>query len=202
MQAAIGLADEEGLDALTMRALGAKLGFEAMSLYKHVAGKEEILVEILDRVLAEIEIPAGESDWKEAMRRRAKSARIVFTKHSWAIGLLESGRMMGPNSLRYLDATLGSLRSAGFSIEDSAHAFWIIDSYVYGHVIQELSFSQRSAEEATAVPEPRRRETAASDYPHLMEMEEHALTHKYSFDHEFEFGLGLILEGLGRRSHS
>jgi AcrR family transcriptional regulator len=199
LQAAIELADKEGLEALTMRALGAKLGFEAMSLYKHVADKDEILTEILDRVISEIELPSG--DWKEAMRRRAMSVRTVFTEHSWAIGLLESGRM-GPNGLRYLDATLGSLRSAGFSIEDSAHAFWIIDSYVYGHVIQELSFSQRSAEEATAVPEPRRRETAASDYPHLMEMEEHALTHKYSFDHEFEFGLGLILEGLGRRSHS
>ena len=202
LEAAIEMADQEGLDALTMRGLGAKLGFEAMSLYKHVAGKDEILAEILDRVLAEIEIPTGGADWKEAMRRRANSARTVFTKHSWAIGLLESGRTMGHNGLRYVDATLGSLRSAGFSIEDSAHAFWLLDSYVYGHVIQELSFSQRSAEETTEASEPLRRETVARDYPYLMEMEGHARTHQYSFDHEFEFGLGLILEELDRRSHS
>lgn len=196
LQAAIELADEEGLDALTMRGLGAKLGFEAMSLYKHVAGKDEILDGILDRVISEIDIPIREADWKEAMRRRALSARMVFTKHSWAIGLLESGRTMGPNVLRYLDATLGSLRSAGFSIEDSAHAFWLLDSYVYGHVVQELSFTQRPAEPTTDLPEFLRGETVENDYPHLIEMEEHARSHQYSFDLEFEFGLDLILEGL------
>lgn len=196
LQAAIELADEEGLDALTMRGLGAKLGFEAMSLYKHVAGKDEILDGILDRVISEIDIPIREADWKEAMRRRALSARMVFTKHSWAIGLLESGRTMGPNVLRYLDATLGSLRSAGFSIEDSAHAFWLLDSYVYGQVVQELSFTQRPAESTTDLPESLRGETVKSDYPHLIEMEEHVRSHQYSFDVEFEFGLDLILEGL------
>ena len=202
MQAAIEIADREGLDALTMRGLGAKLGFEAMSLYKHVAGKDEILDGLLERVISEIEIPSGEADWKEAMRRRALSARMVFTKHSWAIGLLESGRTMGPDVLRYLDATLGSLRSAGFSIEDSAHAFWLLDSYVYGHVIQELSFSHRPTETTADAPESLRGETVENDYPHLIEMEEHARSHQYSFDHEFEFGLDLILEGLGRSSHS
>lgn len=198
LQAAIELADEEGLDALTMRGLGAKLGFEAMSLYKHVAGKDEILDGILDRVISEIDIPIREADWKEAMRRRALSARMVFTKHSWAIGLLESGRMMGPNVLRYLDATLGSLRSEGFSIEDSAHAFWLLDSYVYGHVVQELSFTQRPSEPSTDALESMRGETIENDYPHLIEMEEHARSHQYSFDLEFEFGLDLILEGLAR----
>jgi AcrR family transcriptional regulator len=196
LRTAVDLADREGLGALTMRRLGAELGVEAMSLYKHVANKEEILDGIVEVVTSEIEVPGEGAHWKEAMRQRAMSARAVLSRHSWAIGLLEGRSSKGPTSLRYLDAILGNLRGAGFSIENAAHAFWLLDSYVYGHVIQETSFPVGTTEETTesggSVPD----QITGREYPHLIEVEEHALTAEYSFDTEFEFGLDLILEGL------
>ena len=141
LRAAVDLADREGLGALTMRRLGAELGVEAMSLYKHVANKEAILDGVVELIVGQIEIPSQETHWKEAMRRRAVSARGVLAAHSWAIGLLETRGSMGPATMRYLDAILGNLRSAGFSIQDAVHAFWLLDSYVYGHVIQETTLA-------------------------------------------------------------
>jgi len=194
-QAGVDLADRDGLGALTMRRLGAELGVEAMSLYKHVSNKEEILDGIVELVVGEIEIPPSGAPWKEAMRRRANSAREVLSRHSWAIGLLEARDSMGPTAMRYLDAILGSLRSAGFSIENAAHAFWILDSFVYGHVIQEARLPANpsaASESMGSIPE----ESTPDEYPHLVELEEHALRSRYSYDSEFEFGLDLILEAL------
>lgn len=196
LQAALDLVDREGLGAMTMRRLGTELGVEAMSLYKHVANKEAILDGILELVVAEIEIPADGAAWKDAMRRRATSAREVLSRHSWAIGLLVAGATLGPNALRYVDAILGSLRSAGFSLENAAHAFWLLDCYVYGQVIQETSLpfstSLEMAESGQSVLE----QITPHDHPHLAEIGEHALTTEYSFDGEFVFGLDLILDGL------
>jgi len=196
LRAAVDLAHREGLGALTMRRLGAELDVEAMSLYKHVAGKEAILDGIVELVVGEIEIPSEEADWKGAMRRRAVSARQVLGRHPWAIGLLESRSAMGPNVLRYLDTIIGSLRSAGFSPQDAAHAFWLLDSYVYGHVVQETSMRFGSAEERAESPESTLAPTSTSDYPHLVELMEHALVSRYSIDAEFEFGLELVLDAL------
>ena len=197
LQAAVDLADREGLGALTMRRLGAELGVEAMALYKHVANKEEILDGILDLVVGEIEIPSEGAGWKDAMRRRAMSARDVLSRHSWAIGLLEARGAMGPAAVRYLDAILGNLRSAGFSIENAAHAFWLLDSYVYGHVIQETSLPFGTSEEMTESTGSIREEVTTDEYPHLAEIGEHAQRFGYSVDGEFEFGLELILDALG-----
>ena len=196
MQAAVDLADRDGLDALTMRRLGAELGVEAMSLYKHVANKSEILDGIVELVVAEIDIPSGGADWKVAMRRRAISARAVLSRHSWAIGLLEARGSMGPTALRYLDAILGNLRLAGFSIENAAHAFWLLDSYVYGHVIQETSLPFTSSEEMTESAGSLLEQITTNEYPHLVEMGQRALRSEYSFDTEFEYGLDLILDAL------
>jgi AcrR family transcriptional regulator len=191
LQAAVDVADREGLDALTMRRLGAELGVEAMSLYKHVANKEEILDGIVELVVGEIEIPSEGTEWKEAMRRRTVSAREVLSRHSWAIGLLEARGSRGPTARRYLDAILGNLRSAGFSIENAVHAFWVLDCYVYGHVIQETSLAFNGSEELT--------DSAGFDeYPHLVEIAQPARRSAYSFDNEFEFGLDLILDALDR----
>jgi len=174
-----------------MRRLGAELGVEAMSLYKHVANKEEILDGIVELVVGEIEIPSEGTEWKEAMRRRTVSAREVLSRHSWAIGLLEARGSRGPTARRYLDAILGNLRSAGFSIENAVHAFWVLDCYVYGHVIQETSLAFNSSEELT--------DSAGFDeYPHLVEIAQPARRSAYSFDNEFEFGLDLILDALDR----
>jgi AcrR family transcriptional regulator len=198
LQTAVDLADRKGLDALTMRRLGGELGVEAMSLYKHVANKDGILDGIVELVVAEIEIPSDGADWKEAMRRRAISARQVLCRHSWAIGLLEARGSTGPAVRRYLDAILGNLRSAGFSIENAVHAFWVLDCYVYGQVIQETSMPFSRSDEMTESAEPVLEQSTTNEYRHLVEIEERALRSEYSFDREFEFGLDLILDALDR----
>jgi hypothetical protein len=181
-----------------MRRLGAELGVEAMSLYKHVANKEEILDGIVELVIGEIEIPSEGAAWKEAMKRRALSAREVLSRHSWAVGLLEARDSLGPNALRYLDAILGNLRSAGFSIENAAHAFWLLDCYVYGQVIQETNLPFSTSREMTESGGSILEQITTNEYPHLVEIGEHAMRTEYSFDSEFEFGLDLILEALDR----
>ena len=201
IEAAVRLADQEGLGALTMRRLGAELGVEAMSLYKHVSDKDAILDGIVERVVEAIELPVDGGDWRDAMRRRAVSAREVLAEHSWAIGLLEARRSMGPNQLRYLDVTLGSLRAAGFSIEGAAHAFWLLDSYVYGHVIQETSMAGGGSGEVDRANDPSPYAGLGPGYPHLAEVAAHfAAAHAAgapsSFDAEFQHGLEVILGAL------
>jgi AcrR family transcriptional regulator len=201
IQAAVRLADREGLGALTMRRLGAELGVEAMSLYKHVSDKDAILDGIVEQVVGGIELPTEGGDWRDEMRRRAVSARDVLAAHSWAIGLLESRRSMGPAQLRYVDATLGSLRAAGFSIEGAAHAFWLLDSYVYGHVIQETSMARAGSVEAGGSVDPSPYASLGPAYPHLVEVAAHAAAAHavgapMSFDAEFQHGLEVILGAL------
>jgi AcrR family transcriptional regulator len=194
LEAAVSVADRDGLGALTMRRLGSELGVEAMSLYKHIDDKDDILDGIVDLVFGEIEVPAGEADWRDTMRRRVSSAREVLSRHSWAIGLFESRGAVGPATLRYVDSTLGALRSAGFSVEDAGYAFTLLDSFVYGHVTQEASASVPSADassgdgDSPAVP---------GDYPHLAEVMEPG--RGFSFDGAFEFGLELLLGALEAR---
>jgi AcrR family transcriptional regulator len=202
LEAAVDLADRDGLGALTMRRLGAELGVEAMSLYKHVANKEEILDGIIELVIGEIEIPNNGAHWKEAMRRRAMSAREVLSRHSWAIGLLENRGSTGPAALRYLNAILGNLRTAGFSIENAAHAFWLLDSYVYGHVIQETSMPISTSEETIDSTGSILEQDTIDEYPNLVEIGEHAQRSAFSFDSEFEFGLDLILDALDQTATS
>jgi AcrR family transcriptional regulator len=196
--AAVDLVDRSGLEALTMRRLGSELGFEAMSLYKHVANKDEILDGMVELVVSRIEIPEEGSEWRNAMRRRAVSAREVLGRHSWAIGLLESRGFQGPAAMRYIDAILGNLTSSGFSIETAAHAFWLLDCYVYGQVIQETSMTPSTPEDPAESPPPAPEQTTMKEYPHLIAMYQHAQTFGYTFDGEFEFGLELILDGLER----
>jgi AcrR family transcriptional regulator len=198
VSAAVDLADRDGLDALTMRRLGVELGVQAMSLYKHVSNKDHILDEIVEFVFGRIELPGAGADWKEAMRRRAQSARRVLCRHTWAIGLLESRGATGPASMRYVDSILGCLRAAGFSVPDSAHAFWILDSFVYGHVLQEIRTSVPHHEETTdraALPAER---AGTAGHPYLAEMAEAALRSQFSFNQEFDYGLDLIIDALER----
>ena len=194
---AIAVADEIGLEALTMRRLGRHLGVEAMSIYKHVADKDEILNGIIDRVIGEVELPAEGADWRVAMKGRALSARRVLVSHPWAIGMMESRATLGPAALTYVDAVIGSLRAGGFSNAMAAHAFLLLDSYIYGFVIQELSMSFGTAEE-TAEQAGATLETLPTDqYPHLADMAaEHFASPGFDYTQEFEFGLELILDGL------
>lgn len=199
LRAAVLLADEEGVASLTMRKLAEKLGVKAMSLYHHVANKDEVLDGMVDVVFSEIELPSGAPDWKTAMRQRATSVRKALLRHPWAIGLMDSRTNPGPATLRHHDAVIGSLRSAGFSIELAAHAFSAIDSYIYGFALQELSLPFDTTEELEEVGKAILQQVPADEYPHLTEMMvEHALKPGYAYADEFEFGLELILDGLER----
>ena len=200
LRAAVDLADREGLGALTMRRLGAELGVEAMSLYKHVANKEAILDGVVELIVSQIEIPSQDTPWKQAMRRRAVSARGVLASHTWAIGLLETRGSMGPATMRYLDAILGNLRSAGFSIQNAVHAFWLLDSYVYGHVIQETTLAPGRTSPPRTAPAAVLEQATMAEYPHLVEVAEHAQGSDNSVDREFRFGLDLILNALEQAS--
>ncbi|GAA3130238.1 TetR/AcrR family transcriptional regulator C-terminal domain-containing protein [Planomonospora alba] len=199
LEAAVRVADEKGIASVTMRKVAERLGVEAMSLYHHVAGKEEILDGIVDLVFEEIEPPSPGADWKTAMRRRAASARRALARHPWALGLMESRRNPGPATLRHHDAVIGSLRAAGFSIGMAAHAYSAIDSYVYGFVLQEASLPFGTPEELGDVAESITRRMPDGVYPHLAEMmADHALRPGYAYADEFAFGLDLILDGLER----
>ncbi len=196
--AAVELVDRAGLGALTMRRLGASLGVEAMSVYKHVANKDDILDGMVELVIGQIETPSHVTDWKEAMRRRAASAREVLGVHSWAIGLIESRGATGSVALGYLNAVVGILRSAGFSIDQAAHAFWLLDSFVYGHVVQETSMPVSTPEEITESTKAMLARITPEEYPHLVELGQQAMRSSFSFDGEFGYGLDLILDALER----
>ena len=197
MRAALALADEGGFEALTMRKLGQALGVEAMSLYNHVANKDDVLDGLVDIVFSEIDLPCDGGDWKTAMRRRAISAREVLGRHRWAIGLMESRANPGPATLRHHDSVLRCLREAGFSIAQAAHAYSALDSYIYGFALQQASLPFDTGEQAAEVAETIIRQFRAGEYPYMSEIAtEHVLKPGYSYADEFEFGLDLILEGL------
>jgi AcrR family transcriptional regulator len=199
LRAAVAFADESRLDSLSMRKLGEALGVEAMSLYNHVANKDDLLDGMIDIVFSEIDLPSGGTDWKAAMRQRAISAREVLTRHRWAIGLMESRTSPGPATLRHHDAVIGSLREGGFSIALAAHAFSALDSYIYGFVLQEASLPFDTAEETAEVAQMILEQFPADEYPYLAELTvEHVLQPGYDYGNEYEYGLDLILDGLER----
>jgi AcrR family transcriptional regulator len=197
LQAAVDFADANGVGSLSMRKLGETLGVEAMSLYNHVANKSELLDGMVDLVFSEIHLPNGDSDWKSAMDQRAVSAREVLSRHRWAIGLMESRTSPGPATLRHHDAVIGSLREGGFSIELAAHAFSVLDSYIYGFALQEANLPFDSGEETAALAQTILQRFSADEFPYLTELTvEHVLQPGYDYGDEFEFGLDLILGGL------
>jgi AcrR family transcriptional regulator len=201
LRAAIRLADEKGLDALSMRTLAARLGVEAMSLYNHVANKDDILGGITDLVVAEIDVPEPRADWKPAMRKRAISAHDVLLCHPWAAGLFESRRTPSPVQLRYANAILGILLAGGFPIAVAYRAFLTVDSYIYGFMLQEVNWP-RPTEPTREIAERLRPAIPASEYPHVAAVME-LITHDTSppssvRQADFVFGLDLILDALQR----
>lgn len=194
---ALALADEIGIESLSMRRLGEELGVEAMSLYKHAANKDDILAGIVDLVASEIELPAIGGDWKAAMRRRATSAHEVLLRHPWATMLIVSRANVGPAMLRYVDATIGCLRQAGFSYPMADHAWNAIDSYVYGFTLQKLNFPFRPEEYADAakgfLPQ-----IPPEKFPYLNGLSQEVIARRHDGLHDLQFGLELILDGLER----
>jgi AcrR family transcriptional regulator len=199
LHTAVALADERGIDSLTMRALGDELGVEAMSLYYYVANKEELLDGMVDLVYGEIELPSDEADWKTALRPVAMSAREAFSRHRWAITLMETRTRPGPANLRHHDSVIGCLRGAGFSIKQAIHAFSLLDSYVSGFALQELTMPFDTSEELAEAAESILAQFPAAEYPHLAEtITEHVTKSGYDYADEFEVGLDLILDGIER----
>jgi AcrR family transcriptional regulator len=198
--AAIGLADAGGFESLTMRKLAKELGVEAMSLYNHVANKDDILDGIVDIVFSEIEVPSpGEADWTTTMRQRAISVREVLSRHSWAIELMESRMNPGPANLRHHDAVMGCLREAGFPFRAAVHAYSVLDAYIYGFALQERNLPFETPDEHSEVIETKREHVPdMQQYPYLIEVATEIAKAGYDYATEFEFGLDLILDGLDR----
>lgn len=198
--AAATVADDGGIAALTMRALAEALGVTPMSLYHHVAGKEDLLDGLVDLVFAEIALPRADAGWREAVRARAESARTALRRHPWATPLMESRRHPGPATLRQHDALLAVLRRDGFPVALAAHAYALLDSYVYGFAIQEAALPFDRPDEVPALAEGLLDGLPAGAYPHLAELAvEHVLQPGYDFGDEFAYGLELILDGLEAR---
>ncbi|WP_149361521.1 TetR/AcrR family transcriptional regulator [Lolliginicoccus suaedae] len=197
---AIRLADHSGTTGLTMRALAKELGVEAMSLYHHIANKDALLDAMVDHVFSEISLPCPEAGWREGMLQRARSARATLREHPWALGLMDSRSTPGPATLRHHDAVLGCLRRNGFTIPLAARAVSLLDSYIYGFVLQESALPFANADELATIAEGILAAPAiAEEYPHLTELiTEHALKPGYAYGDEFDRGLDLILDGLER----
>jgi AcrR family transcriptional regulator len=195
--AAVALADSIGVDALTIRKLAAELDVKPMSIYHHVANKEAIIDGMVDLVFSEIDLPPSDTDWKQAIRQRAVSARAVLARHRWAAPLMESRTTPGPATLRHHDAVLGCLRRGGFSIEMTAHAYAVIDAFIYGFALQEASLPATSGDDMAELAQSMTAAMPAGEYPNLVEFTtEHVLQPGYDFGREFDFGLDLVLDGL------
>lgn len=195
--AAVDIADASGLEALTMRAIAASLGVEAMSLYHYVAGKEHLLDGMVDVVYGEIVLPRANGDWRAELRRRSLAVREALRRHPWALPLMESRRAPGPATLTYHDANIACLRSAGFAPAHVAHAYAVIDAYVYGFVLQETSLPFDTGDEAVELLAPQAMGAVLSAYPNMVWFTEHVvMAPGYSFAREFEPGLDLVLDGI------
>jgi|SRR6266540_2673248 len=196
LNAALELVDEGGIESLTMRKLGQALGFEAMSLYRYVANKDDVLDGIIDLVLSQTELPEPGGDWETAIRDSAVSVYRALHDHSWAVSLLMSPDRVRPTRLRYMDSLLGRLRQAGFSAETTYHAYHVLDAYIFGFSLWESSHSYSAADVSRMIAWFEQTITT-DEYPHL---HEHAQQHFAEGPHRevsaFEFGLDLILDGL------
>ncbi len=196
LEAALELVDEGGIESLSMRKLGQKLGFEAMSLYNHVANKDDVINGILDLVLAEGENPSSEGEWDAAIRESAISVHAALRRHPWACTIVMSPGHVRPARLHYMDSLLGRLREAGFSADTTYHAYHVLDGHIFGFSLWETSHSYTEQDEANFTAKFEQL-IPVEEYPHL---HEHALQHFAEGPHHdlsaFEFGLDLILDGL------
>lgn len=194
---AVRLADQEGIDGLSMRRLAGALGAGAMSLYHYVASKEELLDAMIDIVFEEIELPPEETDWQLAMRRRSVSARQVLARHPWANGLMESRTSPGPAHLRHREAVTACLRRAGFSVLMATHANWLLDVYVYGFALQEASLPFDTADGfADMAEDVYLPQLPPDEFPYLNESAATLVAAGYDPAGEFIFGLDLLLAAL------
>jgi AcrR family transcriptional regulator len=182
-----------------MRKLGQELGVEAMALYHHFANKDDLVDGMVDLVFGEIELPPSSRDWRTAMRQRAIGVRNALLRHRWAVGLMESRRRPGPANLRHHDAVIGSLRAGGFDIGMAAHAYSVLDSYIYGFALTKMNLPFETSDDVADVAQSMLEPFPPDEYPHMLEiLTDHVMKPGYDYGEEFEYGLDLILDGLER----
>jgi AcrR family transcriptional regulator len=200
LHAALELADAGGFHSLSMRKVAAKLGVEAMSLYNHVANKEDIVDGLVDIVFGEIDVATpGSVDWRTAMRRRAISVREALNRHRWAVGLMEGRMNPGPANAHNHNAVMGCLREGGFAFREAVHAYSVMDAYIYGFALQEKGLPFDAPEETAQVMRQQRENFPSMDeYPYLVETAMELEKAGYDHEVEFLFGLDLILDGIER----
>jgi AcrR family transcriptional regulator len=197
LHAALELADRAGLDAVSMRRLGQELGVEAMSLYNHVANKDDILRGIFEVVMDEVEPATDEDGWKVGIYASAASAHQTLVRHPWAHEVMMSTAVISPGRMRWMESVLKTLREAGFSVEQSCHAYHALDSHVIGFTLWQASFP--AGAELRALAERALSELSPDEFPYAAEHIRHHLVEPVpSAKSEFEFGLDLILDGLER----
>jgi len=201
LSTAMALADEGGVESLSMRKIALELGVVPMALYKHVANKDELLDGLVDDVVGEIDPPLPDADWKTTIRERVLSARRALLRHPWASQVIESRTDPTPAVIEYMDSMIGIFRAGGFSIDVTHHAMHAMGSRLLG-------FSQELFED-TADDDPEAQammlQWMADRYPHIAEMVE-AISHDDASvvgsgcddQFEFEFALDLMLDGLDR----
>jgi AcrR family transcriptional regulator len=198
LRAAVEVADREGFESLSMRNLAQQLNTAPMSLYRHVANKEDLLDGMIDIVFGEIDVPSGQPNWKSEMRQRAIETRAALSRHPWANGLMESRTSPGPNNSRYHDAFMGCLREAGFPFRQAVHAYNAVQSYTYGFCLQEAHLRFETPEESVELAAATLGDHA-EEYPYIAEVAaEFAKSGGYDFDEEFEIALDLILDAIER----
>lgn len=193
LDAAVAIADSDGLPALTMRRLGADLGVEAMSLYNHVAKKEDLLRGIVDRVWGEVDLGRDESEWRAALHRLCGSAHRAMLAHPWFYQLPVS--YGGPSRMHVIDATLAHLEAGGVPPQVAFHALHVLDGFVYGYSWQDIGFADMDATREQA--DEMLAALGAANLPHLVA---HAIQHVENAPpgDGFSVGLDLILDGLAR----
>jgi AcrR family transcriptional regulator len=193
LSAALELVDTEGLESLTMRALGARLGVEAMSIYHHLPSKQAVIDGIVDLVWADVTLTSDPRDWRQAVRRTARSAFATLLHHPWANRIRATSG--GPARMAYIDASLGHLRRAGFTPEQAFHAHHVLEAYIQGYVIQALDFAPT---DAAAEREQRDAALAYLEQAGHTHLIEHVILHGSEQGSGFDFGLTLVLDGLDR----
>ncbi|MEV1142155.1 TetR/AcrR family transcriptional regulator C-terminal domain-containing protein [Micromonospora sp. NPDC049799] len=207
LRAAVALADGTGIESLSMRKLAQDLGVVPMALYKHVANKDELLDGMIDVVVAEIDPPVPDADWKAAVRKRILSARQVLRRHPWAPLAIESRTMPTPAVLGYLDSMVGTFRAGGFSADLTHHVMHAMGSRILGFSQELFDASRRAGRSGTTDPEPPTAlpPEAAARFPHLAEIAAAASHDEASVvgqgcddQFEFEFALDLLLDGIER----
>jgi len=196
LRAGVELADASGVEALTMRRLGEELGFEAMSLYRHVANKQDLLDGMLDLVLAEWQLPEGDDDWQTAIRTSANSVHDALRRHPWAARLLMTGSHLRPVRLRYMNGLLSRLHDAGFDATTTYSVYHLLDGFIFGFSLWEIAYTSLLPMDGEAVSKLMAT-IPWDDYPRLAEHRDHHMNEgPHREASAFQIGLDLILDGL------